>query len=146
MGWLFASAPGIFVTMLSHLQLPRGLKEEVWASLPSEFQADLLHLLDGFHEIEGCDGFHLLELWAFGSCARGTARWGSDLDLLLIISDETTNPNPSLQAWRAFASSKASLPYDLVVVRQSEWTREQDNICTLFPDIKKDRKLLYARD
>jgi predicted nucleotidyltransferase len=122
-----------------------GLNAQTLELLPRQFQREVVHLVKALLVGEGREGFALDELWVFGSWARGEASWRSDVDLLALVADSATHYNLNVQAVELIAQSPAVLPYDILVLRKSEWEREQDNICTAYPDIKQDRKLLYAR-
>ena len=41
------------------------------------------------------------EIWLFGSCARGDAQAGSDLDLLVVLADDHGLNRPNLACFKA---------------------------------------------
>jgi predicted nucleotidyltransferase len=125
--------------------LPEGLNLELWSSLPISYQPEVILLIEALRDLEDVEGFRLQELWLFGSRARGDNTQDSDLDLLVIIDDGFTSPNPRLQARRAIVRAGAHIEYDLVLMDRTTWEREKHNRCTILPDVNRERRMLYAR-
>ncbi|HEY3452036.1 MAG TPA: nucleotidyltransferase domain-containing protein [Myxococcales bacterium] len=74
--------------------------------------------------------YHPLQVWLFGSRARGDGGAGSDWDLFVIVPDDADQSvlNP-LQAWRICKES--GVPADLIPCRTSEFREARDVANTL---------------
>lgn len=88
--------------------------------------------------------YHPLQVWLFGSRARGDAHASSDWDLLVAVSDETDESelNP-LIAWRLQRGS--GVYADVIPCRASELQSDQDTVNTLAYVVAREGVLLYER-
>jgi predicted nucleotidyltransferase len=84
------------------------------------------------------------EVWLFGSCARDDAKPDSDLDLLVVLSDDHGLARPTLACYRALRKLHTGMPVDVVAVSRSRWEREQAQPFGLFGDVCRDGVRLYA--
>ncbi|HEX4140536.1 MAG TPA: nucleotidyltransferase domain-containing protein [Candidatus Methylacidiphilales bacterium] len=125
--------------------IDESMERAVLHQLPDHLRTEVLALIQALRAVEGEEKFYLREIWIFGSHARSEARLDSDVDILVLIDDRCSAKNPALLARRAIAKSNACLPYDLLVLRWSDWQSEKANRWTCYPDVERDRKLLYAR-
>ena len=64
------------------------------------------------------------EIWMFGSCARGDAEPGSDLDLLVVLSDGHGFPRPTLECYRAIQRLHSGVPIDVVAATRFALDRD----------------------
>lgn len=68
---------------------------------------------------------HPVKLILFGSYVRGETNLNSDLDILVITSDEIDNPRQeSVRIRRALRG--ISMPMDILVVPKSRWEQVKD--------------------
>ena len=61
----------------------------------------------------------LIALGCFGSCARGDAGFGSDLDFIAVVS---TDDRPAAERGLDWRTEALPVPVDLLVYTLSEWT------------------------
>ena len=87
------------------------------------------------------DAVHPLRVILFGSHARGDARPDSDVDFLIVISDDVDRD----QAWLDAAQSLRSLgvPKDLVVVRRSDLDRYRNTAGFIYRPALREGRVLY---
>ncbi|MHB8522943.1 MAG: nucleotidyltransferase domain-containing protein [Limisphaerales bacterium] len=84
------------------------------------------------------------EIWLFGSCARGDARPGSDLDLLVVLVDGHGLARPTLACYRAVRTLHTGIPVDVIAVSRSRWEHEQEQPFGLLGDVCREGVKLYA--
>ena len=87
------------------------------------------------------DHFDPLEIWLFGSMARGDGGKNSDVDLLVMMPNGTT--------WRKsidmFVVLDGSLlPSDIVVSTPEKWSRRIDDVGSLIHAVNEDGVMLYG--
>lgn len=86
--------------------------------------------------------YHPLQVWLFGSRARGDARESSDWDLLVAVSDETDELELSpVKAWRLQRGS--GVYADVIPCRASELRSDRDTVNTLAYVVAREGVLLY---
>jgi uncharacterized protein len=88
--------------------------------------------------------FHPLQVWLFGSRARGDARPGSDWDLLVVVPDSTKEDdlNPAV-SWRLQKDSGVFA--DILPYRMSEFREDIGSINTVLYYVEREGVLIYAR-
>lgn len=86
-----------------------------------------------------------LQIWLFGSRARGDAGASSDWDLLAIVPDETepTDFDDPMTVWRV--KRQPGVPTDLVVYRASDFEEDRGVPNTLAYATSVDGVLVYER-
>lgn len=90
------------------------------------------------------DAMRPLQIWLFGSRARGSARPTSDWDLLVVLSDDATEDELDLmQAWQAVRDLR--IPADVIPVRQSEFDEARDHAGTLVRTVVGEGRQVHAR-
>jgi predicted nucleotidyltransferase len=73
-----------------------------------------------------------VEVWLFGSRARGGARQGSDWDLLVVLPDDASEDELDLmRAWQMVRDLR--IPADVAAVRKSELGGPTDRIVVRWP-------------
>lgn len=85
-----------------------------------------------------------VQVWLFGSRARGEAHEGSDWDLLAVVDDAT--PERMLDpivVWRTLALKDVYA--DVVVIPASEFIEDADTPNTLVYPVTREGRLLYER-
>lgn len=70
------------------------------------------------------------EVWVFGSQARGTARPGSDTDVLAVVSESAQSRYQRAVSARKVLGAVFP-PVDIVVMTRAEWDRERKAACSL---------------
>jgi predicted nucleotidyltransferase len=84
-----------------------------------------------------------LEVWLFGSRARGSARPGSDWDLLVVLPDDASEDELDLmRAWQAVRDLR--IPADVYPVRKSEFEEARDHAGTLARSVVGEGRRVYA--
>ena len=78
------------------------------------------------------------EVWLFGSFARGKARPGSDVDLLVVLADNHGLRRPNLACYRAIRRLRSGIPTDVMAISKSRWEREQAEPFGLFGDVCRE--------
>lgn len=86
-----------------------------------------------------------LQIWVFGSRARGEAGPNSDWDLLAIVPDrpEPADFDDPMTLWRV--KREPGVPADLVVYRASEFEEDREVPNTLAYSTRIDGLLVYER-
>ncbi len=85
-----------------------------------------------------------LEVWLFGSRARGTVRPGSDWDLLVVLPDEASEDDlDPVRAWQAVRDLR--IPADVIPVHTSEFEEARDHAGTLARTVVGEGRRIYAR-
>lgn len=88
------------------------------------------------------DQYHPLEVWLFGSRARGDARPTSDWDLLVVVSDDASDDDlEPLTAWRL--QKGAGVYADVIPYRASEFHADRDTVNTLAYSVGVEGVLIY---
>ncbi len=83
-------------------------------------------------------------IYLFGSYARGEQRPDSDIDLLVVVDDETKQA-PRQLASQAYASlSGSKLPVEIKVVRQSDFHRRRSWLSSVEREVQTEGRLLYG--
>jgi predicted nucleotidyltransferase len=86
---------------------------------------------------------HPVEVWLFGSRARGKARPGSDWDLLVVLPDDASEDELDLmRAWQAVRDLR--IPADVYPVRKSEFEGARDHAGTLVRTVVSEGRRVYA--
>src|SRR5262245_25390079 len=88
--------------------------------------------------------YHPLQVWLFGSRARGDARPTSDWDLFVVVPDST--PEEALDPLLAWRLRKLSGIYaDVIPFRVSEFQEDRTTVNTLPYEVAHQGVLLYER-
>ena len=89
--------------------------------------------------------WHPLQIWLFGSRARGDASVDSDWDLLAVVQDcpEPADFDDPMTVWRV--RRQPEVPSDLVVYRASDFTSDRAVPNTLAHAAELDGVLVYER-
>lgn len=90
------------------------------------------------------DTYNPLEIYLFGSYARGDQREDSDLDLVVIVESSSEKSHARVRAGYA-ALRGLGLYKDLLVYTKDEFALRINDIATLPYYVKKEGKCLYAR-
>jgi len=85
-----------------------------------------------------------IEVYLFGSRARGDARPDSDYDLLFVLPDDVPNESIRLQDVTALYRDTL-IDADIVPCWYSTFLHQQDMIGTLSFEAKHEGKRIYAR-
>lgn len=91
------------------------------------------------------DRWHPLQIWLFGSRARGDAAPDSDWDLLAVVQDcpEPADFDDPMTVWRV--RRQPGVPSDLVVYRACDFEADRSVPNTLAYATKQDGVLVYER-
>ncbi len=85
-----------------------------------------------------------VQIWLFGSRARGEARDGSDWDLFVVVPDEV--PDLAIEpvaSWRLAAES--GVRADVLACHASEFADDRETLNTLAYSVVREGVLLYER-
>jgi uncharacterized protein len=84
-----------------------------------------------------------VEVWLFGSRARGRARPGSDWDLLVVLPDDASEDELDLmRAWQMVRDLR--IPADVYPVRKSEFEDAREHAGTLARTVVGEGRQVYA--
>lgn len=124
--------------------LATGLRQNILAEGPNELSPSLKNLLhplvDKFSERFGP---HLLGIMAFGSRVAGTASLRSDLDLLIILSDEETICRSLYTWWEETVSYTSSFEINPHFVHLPNQTEEAGG---LWMEVAMDGRIVWQQD
>lgn len=85
------------------------------------------------------------EIWLFGSCARGNAAPDSDLDLLVVLSDDHGLARPTLACFKAVNHLPNVPPADVLAISKGRWEQERAHPFGLFGEASEEGICLYAK-
>jgi predicted nucleotidyltransferase len=86
--------------------------------------------------------FRPLRVYVFGSQARGTADWHSDVDLMIVVRDAGSYPHHLAQeAYRSIGHSL--LPLELMFVSQEEFEWRSEVVTSLPATVLREGRVLY---
>ena len=115
--------------------------------MDSEIQREVLDDDPALREIVQllADAYHPLQIYLFGSKARGTAGPDSDYDLLVVMSDDApAKLRSSKLAYQSLWGIGVGKPTDVLVCPES-WFRSRATVITSLPaTVMREGKLLYA--
>jgi uncharacterized protein len=86
----------------------------------------------------------VVEIWLFGSAARGTARSDSDLDLLVVLEDGHGLKQPTADCFSVLFGMRDVVAPDVLTLSRSEWEYEKANPFGVFGDVAKEGIRVYA--
>lgn len=90
------------------------------------------------------EGLQPEQIILFGSYAYGQPKAGSDLDILVIVSESTEPAHRRAQkAYRCVGS--IGIPKDLLVLTREEFEKQMRIVTSLARRVKKRGKVLYER-
>ncbi len=90
------------------------------------------------------EGLQPEQIILFGSYAYGQPTEGSDLDILVIVSESTEPPHRRAQkAYRCVGS--IGIPKDLLVLTREEFEKQMRLVTSLARRVKERGKVLYER-
>ena len=88
------------------------------------------------------DLVHPLRIILFGSAARGDARPGSDIDLLVVVSERRTCGSVEERLYRELRG--VGVPFDILVITPSRLERHKNNIGLIYRTILAEGREVYA--
>lgn len=90
------------------------------------------------------DAMRPVQIWLFGSRARGSARPTSDWDLLVVLPDDVADDELDLMhAWQTVRDLR--IPADVIPVRSREFEEARDHAGTLVRTVVGEGRCIYAR-
>jgi predicted nucleotidyltransferase len=89
--------------------------------------------------------FNPLRVILFGSTARGEAGPDSDIDLLVVVDDDTPAERLTLEAGQEARLSYRDGPADVIPVRESTYRRNTKLMGTLSRAASQDGVIVYER-
>lgn len=87
--------------------------------------------------------FHPLRIILFGSCARGEASPGSDVDLLVVLPQVGDKRQAVVEILRALADFP--VPKDVIVTTPEEIERRGNLVGTVLRPALREGRVLYER-
>lgn len=108
--------------------------------MPSSFRTalmDVLEKIDAHHK-----DMRLSHVFLFGSTARGTAQYGSDLDILLLTTAESEREIRIKSIAYDLDDDTAYVPVQITVRKTSRFIDEDEDTCGFHKAILPDLKLL----
>jgi len=88
--------------------------------------------------------FHPVKVILFGSHARGDARPGSDIDLLVVLPEVDNKRKAAVEIRRALAGFPEGK--DIIVTTQEEIVRRGNLVGTVLRSALREGKVIYERD
>lgn len=88
---------------------------------------------------------YVRELYLYGSCSRGDHNWGSDVDLLLSLDEDSSHMRREIRLLKSDVTSDdpRAACVDLKVVFGDAW---KENKMTYYQNIKKEGVRLWGSD
>lgn len=84
-----------------------------------------------------------VQVWLFGSRARGEHRDDSDWDIMAIVDDAAPDTvTDPLNVWRV--ADRSGVETDLVAVRKQDFLDAKDAVTTLSHQVSQEGVLLYG--
>lgn len=91
------------------------------------------------------DELHPLQIWLFGSRARGTFRTDSDWDLMAVLPDDAGDEDLDLyRLWQRLRDLVANR-VELFTITQTEFERWKHSMGTLCEIVAREGIVVYAR-
>ena len=88
--------------------------------------------------------YNPLQIWLFGSRARGDARPGSDWDLLMVVPDDLPDREcDALTIWRLQKGS--GVHADIIACRATEFREDWNTVNTISHVVAREGRLVYER-
>jgi len=75
------------------------------------------------------------EVWLFGSQATGDAQWDSDVDLLVVLSDDHGLSRPGLECFRVVSDLHDRPAVDVAAIDMTKWRDERYRSFGLWHDV-----------
>jgi len=85
---------------------------------------------------------HPLRIILFGSAARGTASFESDIDLLVVMPNGTHRRDTARMLYRTIRD--ITVPFDLVVATEDDLARYGDTVGYVYREALEEGRELYA--
>ncbi len=85
---------------------------------------------------------HPLRIILFGSAARGDLGPNSDLDVLVIMPDDTHRRRTAQLLYRQI--SGLGVPFDILVATPADLEKHKDNIGLIYRTVLREGKEVYA--
>ncbi|OGG45985.1 MAG: DNA polymerase beta [Candidatus Handelsmanbacteria bacterium RIFCSPLOWO2_12_FULL_64_10] len=85
---------------------------------------------------------HPLRIILFGSAARGDPGPNSDLDVLVIMPDDTHRRRTAQLLYRQI--SGLGVPFDILVATPADLEKHKDNIGLIYRTVLREGKEVYA--
>jgi uncharacterized protein len=90
------------------------------------------------------DKYNPVQIWLFGSRARGDSRPGSDWDLVVVVPDDVAEREyHPLTLWRLQKDSGVNA--DVVACRAGDFREDRDTANTISYVVAREGMLLYER-
>ena len=109
----------------------------IWSGRPLSFWCD--ELVDDLVKV-----FSPVEVWLFGSVARGDDNGDSDLDLLVVLDHFDTSQSASMKALAA-TSSDVPAPFDVVFTDLRRLAARHSIAGTIERSAMRDGRRVYVR-
>jgi len=87
--------------------------------------------------------FGAVEVWLFGSAARGTTTEDSDIDLLVVRPPRPDSPRPSVEARLCLSRHGIHHPFDLLVLTPERWRQAQERPVGVYEEVLQHGLKLY---
>ena len=114
----------------------RSLTQSVWRWPEPE---QVLQGVHGWARQQQQDSPNLQQVGVFGSYGRGTAAFGSDLDLIL-VDDQATGPQS--ERLRQWPLADLPLSCDALVLTPSDWEQRLNDGSRMADELKRDLRWL----
>jgi len=123
------------------LDLERGCGATITRELPqltAEEIADLARVV-----VRLAEAFQPIAIYLYGSQARGTASWESDIDLLVVVP-ESREPGYRRDQVAYAAIGDHLLPLDIMVLTRNEFEQRITSPASLPATVQREGRMLYA--
>ena len=82
------------------------------------------------------------KVYLFGSCARGDVREHSDIDVLVVVSDDIDLVRANIEAYERMRGF--GYPVDILYVNESRFQRHSKTPGFVYKEVLKEGRELYA--
>lgn len=85
-----------------------------------------------------------LRVVLFGSVARGDARSGSDLDIMVVVPEGVDQKQTAKQLYLESGRRRLGVGVDFIVTTPSQFEVQKGRFWTVFHDVERDGRELYV--